>query len=124
MRARPQARSGSVTCHDNHAIGLDLGATAARAAVLAVRGHDSDYARRDAEGGWHPAGARHRRQRCGHRRVGADGRAQGAVARAEGIGCRNVILGVANPQIQVRELQMPDLEPAQRPGPCPTRHGT
>jgi len=113
MRARHKRGTGSVTCHDNHAIGLDLGATAARAAVLAVRGHD---------------GAAH----VATQQVAGTPLAPGTVVngvvedpaaltaalkelwKSEGIGCRNVILGVANPQIQVRDLQMPDLEPAQR----------
>jgi len=113
MRARHKHGTGSVTCHDGHAIGLDLGATAARAAVLAVRGH---------------AAAAH----VATQQVAGIPLAPGTVVngvvedpaaltaalkelwREHRIGCRNVILGVANPQIQVRDLQMPDLEPAQR----------
>jgi len=106
-------QTGSVTCHDNHAIGLDLGATAARAAVLAVRGHGDDaHVTTQGVGGIPLAPG------TIVNGVVTDAPALTAALkelwRAEGIGCRNVILGVANPQIQVRELQMPDLEPAQR----------
>jgi type IV pilus assembly protein PilM len=113
MRIRQKPRTGSVTCHDGHAIGLDLGATGARAAVLAVRGDGADA---------HVA----------TQQVGGIPLAPGTVVngvvenpaaltvalkelwRGQRIGCRNVILGVANPQIQVRDLQMPDLDADQR----------
>lgn len=115
---RPGGRTGTSgpsgpACHHGHAIGLDFGATAVRVAVLSFP------------------------QRDGTRRVVAD--QLGGIAlppgtvvngvvtdppaltaalkelwRTADIGCRHVILGVASPQIQVRELKVPDLDPARR----------
>jgi type IV pilus assembly protein PilM len=113
MTARDRFRSSGVTCHDGHAIGLDLGATGARAAVLAVR---------DLGGEAHVA-----TQQVGGIPLEPGTVVDGVVAdpsaltaalkelwREQGIGCKNVILGIANPKIQVRDLQMPDLDLGQR----------
>lgn len=102
-----------MTCHDGHAIGLDLGATAVRAAVLRVDTRDGV--------------PQVIHQLVGGLPLAAGTVVNGAVAdpaalsatlkalwRTYGIGCRNVILGVASPQVQVRELRVPDLNPADR----------
>lgn len=109
---RPAGQSG-LTCHHGHAIGLDLGATAARVAVLSFPQRDgTSHVVAD-----HLGGIALSPGTVVNGAV-ADGPALTAALkelwRSEGIGCRHVILGVANPQVQVRELQVPDLEPAQR----------
>jgi type IV pilus assembly protein PilM len=113
MRTRHRTRAGAITCHDGHAIGLDLGATAARAAVLAVRGDGADAHVITQQVGGIPLAPG----------TVVNGVVENPAAltvalkelwRGQKINCRNVILGVANPQIQVRELQMPDLDAEQR----------
>jgi len=113
VRARGRHDHRSATCHDGHAIGLDLGATAVRAAVIRVDTRDGvSQVVHQLVGGLPLA--------PGTVVDGAVGDATALTAtlkelwKVYDIGCRNVILGVANPQVQVRELQVPDLNPADR----------
>ncbi len=110
-RARTAGRFRVVNT-DGHVIGLDIGATAVRAAILTLSVQD------------------------GHPKVGLHGLGQmalpaGAVVdgvvvdpvavttalselwRTNEFGCRSVVLGVTNQQVVVRDLQMPVLPPAQ-----------
>jgi type IV pilus assembly protein PilM len=114
MKERARHQAGQrVTCHDGHAIGLDIGATSIRAAVLAIKGREGEQivSTQALAGVLTPDGA------VVNGAV-VDGRAiTGALQalwRANDLKCRNVILGVASPQVLVRELQMPDLDAQQR----------
>jgi type IV pilus assembly protein PilM len=103
----------SVTCQDGHSVGIDIGATAVRAAVLNVRIDD----------GVPTVTAQHLGGVPLHRGTVVNGvvadpasltAALKALWRANDISCRNVIVGVANPLVLVREIQIPHLEPAQQ----------
>lgn len=114
MRRRPPAPDrASVTCHGGHAIGIDIGATAVRAAMLRVR-PDADGAcvTMDQVAGVALAPG-----------TVVNGVVQDAAAltqavkhlwKSHDLGCRNVILGVSSPQVLVRDLRVPDLPPGQR----------
>lgn len=101
------------TCHDGHAIGLDIGATAVRAAVINVRTRDGETtATSEAVAGIALAPG-----------VVDHGMVQDPAALTEslqqlwkihGLKCRNVILGVANPQVLVRAITVPELDREQR----------
>jgi len=110
---RRSAGDRSVTCQDGHSVGLDIGATAVRAAVLNVQVRD----------GVPTATAQH----LGGVPLQPGTVVNGVVAdpasltaslktlwRDNDLSCRNVILGVANPQVLVREIQIPHLDPAQQ----------
>ena len=99
--------------HDGSAIGLDLGATSVRAAALTVktRGGDLQVHTKTLGGVPLPPGTV----------VNGEvvDRAALTVAikrlwKTYAIGSDDVILGVANPQVLVRELRIPDLDPHQR----------
>jgi type IV pilus assembly protein PilM len=110
--ARP-GRDRKVVRHDGHAIGLDLGATSVRAAALTVKSRGGDL-------------------QVHTKTLGGVPLAPGTVVNGEvvdraaltsslkalwkiyDIGSDDVILGVANPQVLVRELRIPDLDPYQR----------
>ena len=105
---------------DGHAIGVDIGATAVRAAVLTPGMVDG-----------RPVATLHE---CGSvelpRGVVVDGvvREQSAVTAAlkqlwrdNKLNCKRVILGIANPQILVRDMQMPDMPADQRAKALPFR---
>lgn len=114
MRARGNSPTATrATCHDGHAIGLDLGATAVRAAVLAVkhRGGDTVVEARTVAGTDLPRGAVVDGAVVDPRAVGE---AIDHLWKANRISCRNVILGVAGPQVVVRELQMPVLTASEQ----------
>lgn len=96
---------------DGHAIGLDIGATAVRAAVLS---HGTLEGK--------PAVTVHG---LGEEALPFGAVSAGVVQNEEAVttairnlwqnnkfDCRNVILGISNPQIVVRDLTMPRLEPA------------
>lgn len=98
---------------DGHAIGLDIGATAVRASILATGTLDG-----------RPSVTVHG--------IGQVALASGVVVKGEvrepdavtaalkqlwathKFECRNVILGVANPQVLVRDLSVPDIDPERR----------
>ncbi len=98
---------------DGHAIGLDIGATAVRASILA-------------------AGTLDGRPSVTVHGIGQVELASGVVVRGEvrepdvltaalkqlwtthKFECRNVILGVANPQVLVRDLAVPNIDPERR----------
>ncbi|MDQ2749892.1 MAG: type IV pilus assembly protein PilM [Pseudonocardiales bacterium] len=98
---------------DGHAIGLDLGATSARAAILApgtLDGHPSVTVHGLASVPLPPG--------CVVNGVVID---QIALTKAlknlwqeNKFACKNVILGIASPQVLVRDMQIPDLSPQQR----------
>jgi type IV pilus assembly protein PilM len=98
---------------DGHAIGLDLGATAVRAAILApgmLEGRPSVTVHGLASVAL-PVG-------CVVNGAVID---QAALTSAlkqlwqeNKFACKNVILGIASPQVLVRDLQIPDLSPEQR----------
>ena len=112
-RRRSTARNQPINT-DGHAIGLDIGATSIRAAVLALSN----------SGGPHPVVTTHG--------LGAVPLPPGAVVRGEvmeadvvvaalkslwetnNFNCKRVILGAAHPQAVVRSLQIPNLNPQQR----------
>src|SRR6478752_5563970 len=104
MRRRHPARSRdlSVINTDGHAIGLDLGATGVRAAILSHPEHERGSAASVHGLGEAPLSA-------------------GAVVtkavrdlwEERKFNCRNVILGITNQQVVVRDLQVPRLDPAQ-----------
>ncbi len=106
MRAQPINRDG-------HAIGLDLGATSVRAAVLALDtrvGQPLATAHGIASVPLPPGAV-----------VNGVVNEQAAVTQAlkhlweiNDFNCRDVILGVAYPQVVVRPLQIPNLNPQQR----------
>ena len=98
---------------DGHAIGLDIGATAVRAAILTLGTIDGRPSVTVHGLGWLPL-------------------PQGTVVNGvvndpttlttevkrlwavNDFGCHNVILGMANPQVVVRNMRIPNLNPAQR----------
>ena len=101
------------TCRDGHAIGLDLGATSVRATVLSL-GHSDGRSSAvvSAVGSVPlPTGAI----------VNGVVTEQAVVVQAlkklktvAGFNCNSVILGIANPQVVVRPLQIPNLTVQQR----------
>jgi len=114
MRRRHPARSRdlSVINTDGHAIGLDLGATGVRAAILSHPEHERGSAASVHGLGEAPlsAGAV----------VNGVVVNQAVVTKAvrdlweeRKFNCRNVILGITNQQVVVRDLQVPRLDPAQ-----------
>jgi len=110
---RNSAGDRSVTCQDGHSVGLDIGATAVRAAVLNVQVRD----------GVPTVTAQHLGGAPLHPGTVVNGvvadpasltAALKGLWRANNISCRRVIVGVANPQVLVREIQIPHLDPAQQ----------
>ena len=99
---------------DGHAIGLDIGATAVRAAVLApgtLEGRPSVTVH--GRGTGRSAGRhRHQRRRCSSRRTSPSALRQ--LWSENKFECRHVILGVANPQVLVRDLTVPNLDAERR----------
>ena len=113
MRIRPTKARAQPINRDGHAIGIDLGATSIRAAVLALRNT-----------GGLPSVTVHG--------LGSVPMPPGAVVKGavndqavvtqalkqlwetHKFGCRKVILGIANPQVVVRPLQIPNLNAQQR----------
>jgi type IV pilus assembly protein PilM len=113
MRHNKSTGAKSVTCHDGHAIGLDIGATAVRAAVVKVRTRDGHtQVTSDSIGGVAlSAGV------VDHGMVTNPAALTEALTqlwRTNGLKCRNVILGVANSQVLVRGMAVPDLGREQR----------
>lgn len=119
MKNRQLGRVGVINA-DGHAIGVDIGATAVRAAVLSP-GH--------AEG--HPVVSIHGAGSVAlpHGAV-VEGVVHDQVAvsnalkhlwRTNRLECRRVVLGIANPQILVRDMQMPNMTPEQRAKALPFR---
>lgn len=118
MKLARRSNAAAAACHHGHAIGLDIGATAARVAVLSF----------PKKAGAPPVVAD---------QLGGIALAPGTVVdgvvvdppaltaalkqlwRTQKIGCRHVILAVASPQVQVREMQVPDLDPRQRAAALP-----
>ena len=97
---------------DGHVIGLDIGATHVRAAILAP-----------ARDGEQSMGVHQLGQAALPDGTVVDGIVQnpGALTRtlvgmwkANDFGCRQVIIGVANPQVVVRSMTMPKLSPDQQ----------
>ncbi|HEY3715518.1 MAG TPA: type IV pilus assembly protein PilM [Jatrophihabitantaceae bacterium] len=107
---------------DGHAIGLDIGATAVRAAVLApgtLEGRASVTVHGLAAVSLPPG-------TVVNGVVNDQAALTAALKRlwqANKFACRNVILGIANPQILVRDLQMPRLDPRQLAKALPFRAG-
>jgi type IV pilus assembly protein PilM len=101
------------TCHDGHAIGLDIGATAIRAAVINLRTRDGQTtATSEAVAGMPLSPGV-----VSHGMVLDPAALTDALTklwRTHGLKCKNVILGVANPQVLVRGLTMPNLGAEQR----------
>ena len=112
-RIQSGSRKVGVVNGDGHVIGLDIGATAVRAAVLAHRRHEG----------------RPRLTGHGFGEVplpdGAvvNGNVQDGAAvtdalrrlwQAERFHCRNVVVGVSNPQIVVRDMTVPAMTPELR----------
>lgn len=113
MRRNKTTGAKSATCHDGHAIGLDIGATAIRAAIINVRTRDG----RATVTSQAVAGMPLAPGVVSHGMVedpGALTDALNKLWRTEGLKCRNVILGIANPQVLVRGMKMPHLSPEQR----------
>jgi hypothetical protein len=105
---------------DGHAIGVDIGATAVRAAIVSLGRGDGHAAVTMHQVGAVPL----------TRGVVVDGvvRDQGAVAgalkhlwRVNNLKCRRVVLGIANPQVLVRDMQMPNMPADQRAKALPFR---
>lgn len=97
---------------DGHAIGLDIGATAVRAAILAPGMHEGRPSV-TVHGVGHvelPEGAVVNGIVMERSIVTAALKQLWQVNRFE---CRNVILGIANPQVVVRDMKMPNLTPEQ-----------
>jgi type IV pilus assembly protein PilM len=98
---------------DGHAIGLDIGGTAVRAAVLVPRVIDG-----------HPSVSMHSVGRVGLPRgavVNGIVREPALVTHAlkalwqqNRIDCRNVVVGITSQQVVVREVELPNLAPAER----------
>lgn len=110
MKQRKFGRTGVVN-PDGHVIGIDLGATAVRAAVLAPKGLETDPVEHGIARVTLPPGSV------------VDGVVTEPAAvsnalkhlwRKNRLACRKVVLGIANPQVLVREMQMPDMDPQQR----------
>jgi type IV pilus assembly protein PilM len=120
MKQRQLGRLGVIN-PDGHAIGLDLGATAVRAAVLAPgRAEDGRPVVTI-----HGAGVVKLPRGAVSEGVVQD---QGAVVgalkqlwRDNKLECRRVVLGVANPQVLVRDMQMPSMDAEQRAKALPFR---
>ena len=113
MRRKNSNGTKSATCHDGHAIGLDIGATAVRAAVINVRTRDG----RTTATSESVAGIPLSPGVVSHGMVLDPAALTGALNqlwRTHGLKCRNVILGVANPQVLVRGMTMPNLGAEQR----------
>lgn len=106
------ARVGVVNA-DGHAIGLDLGATCVRAAILAPGTQDGRPSVTVHGLGQLelPEGAVVNGVVCNEAAV-TD--ALRALWRLNNFECRNVILGMANQQIVVRDMTIPNLSPDQR----------
>jgi type IV pilus assembly protein PilM len=116
-RRPTDARNGAVRVspvnRDGHAIGLDIGATAVRAAVLVPRAVDG-----------RPAVSLHSVGRVGlPRGAVVNGVVQEPQAVTQAlrtlwaqyrIDCRNVIVGVISQQVVVRQVNLPNLPPDQR----------
>ncbi|HEX4728515.1 MAG TPA: type IV pilus assembly protein PilM [Jatrophihabitans sp.] len=97
---------------DGHAIGIDLGATSVRAAILA-HGTTAGRPSVSVHGIGHvdlPVGAVVNGVVCDQNAVTAALKRLWADNRFE---CRNVILGITNQQVVVRPLEMPQLPPEQ-----------
>ena len=112
-RSARRGRDRKAVRHDGNAIGLDLGATSVRAAALTLKTRGGDL-------------------QVHTKTLGGVPLAPGTVVNGEvvdraaltaaikrlwktyDIGSDDVILGVANPQVLVRELRIPDLDPHQR----------
>jgi type IV pilus assembly protein PilM len=103
----------SVTCQDGHSVGIDIGATAVRAAVLEVEVRDGvpTVTTQHLGGTPLPPGTVVNGVVTDPASLTA---ALKSLWRANGINCRNVIVGVANPQVLVREIRIPHLEPEQQ----------
>ena len=119
MRHRQMGRVGVIN-PDGHAIGVDIGATAVRAAVLAPGQVDGRPVVTIHGSGSVPL----------PRGAVVDGVVQDKAAvsnalkhlwRESRLECRHVVLGVANPQILVRDMQMPNMTPEQRAKALPFR---
>lgn len=113
-------RAENIVNPDGHIIGLDIGATAVRAAILAPDRGESDGHMTVEDLGQAPLPAG----------VVVDGVVQDATSltrtlaqmwREYDFGCRNVIIGVSNAQVVVRPMQMPDLPPEQQAKALPFR---
>ncbi|MGX7680784.1 type IV pilus assembly protein PilM [Jatrophihabitans sp. DSM 45814] len=115
MRHRQTGLAGKVgiTNSDGHTIGIDIGATAVRAAIISHGTHEGRPAVSVHGLGqaWLPPGAV----------TNGVVNDQAAVTRAlkqiwaeHRFECRNVILGVTNAQVIVRDLAVPNLSPDQR----------
>src|SRR3954471_1177598 len=119
MKKRQMGRPGVIN-PDGHAIGLDIGATAIRAAVLKPGEADGQPVVTI-----HGAGVIPLPRGAVTAGVVQD---QGAVSAAlkqlwkdNRLECRRVVIGVANPQVLVRDMQMPDLAGEQRAKALPFR---
>ena len=107
------AGARSLTCQDGHSVGIDIGATAVRAAVLNVQLRDGvPTVTAQQLGGvpLHPGTVVNG--------VVADPASLTAALktlwRTNDISCRSVIVGVSSPQVLVREIQIPHLDPTQQ----------
>jgi len=119
-RAAQGPRLGeSVVNTDGHVIGLDIGATAVRAAILSpARDGEPGMSLNDLGEAELPVG------------TVVDGvvaepaeltRALAALWKAHDFGCRNVVIGVSNPQVVVRAMTMPRLSRDQQAKALPYR---
>ena len=106
-------RQGRADHPDGHAIGLDIGATAVRAAILApgtLEGRPSVTV--------HGLGAVPLPHGAVVSGVVRDQQVLTAALKhlwqTHKFACRNVILGIANQQVLVRDMQVPNLDPQQR----------
>jgi type IV pilus assembly protein PilM len=111
-RSRRSDHAVSIVNPDGHVIGLDIGATAVRAAILAPDRGESDGLMTVEDLGQAPLPPG----------VVVDGVLQDAPTltrvltqlwREHDFGCSHVIIGVSNPQVVVRPMQMPNLPPEQ-----------
>jgi type IV pilus assembly protein PilM len=110
MKQRKIGRPGVVN-PDGHVIGIDLGATAVRAAILSPRGLESDPTEHGIASATLPAGAV---EDGVVNEAGAVSNALKHLWRKNRFACRKVVLGISNPQVLVREMQMPDMDAQQR----------
>jgi type IV pilus assembly protein PilM len=113
MRRNNSNGAKPATCHDGHAIGLDIGATAVRAAVINVRNRDGQTTATSESVVGMPLNP----GIVSHGMVldsAALTEALTQLWRSQGLKCRNVILGIANPQVLVRGMTIPNLGPEQR----------
>jgi type IV pilus assembly protein PilM len=113
MRRKSNTGTKPATCHDGHAIGLDIGATGIRAAVINVRTRDGQTtATSEAVAGMPLSPGV-----VSHGMVLDPAALTDALTqlwRIHGLKCKNVILGVANPQVLVRGMTLPNLGAEQR----------